>query len=204
MDIAKLKENAKRKLTGKYGDAIIFLIIYMAINAGVSALGKTIFGVTNFGETSVSFYSGILEMIVGALFIFGYNSYFLKLSRDEKVDYKELFSKTNMFVPGLIITFVVGILTALGLVLLIVPGIIVGIMYSQAYFVALDNKELSPIDAMKRSRELMAGHKMDYFVLILSFLGWLILSVFTLGILLFYVIPYMNTTLALFYNSIKK
>ena len=49
----------------------------------------------------------------------------------------------------------------------------------------------------------MKGHKWEYFVLGLSFLGWMILGVFTLGILYFWLIPYMQVTCANFYESIK-
>lgn len=50
----------------------------------------------------------------------------------------------------------------------------------------------------------MNGHKMDYFILELSFIGWSILSVFTFGILMIWLVPYMQVTYANFYNEIKK
>ena len=51
---------------------------------------------------------------------------------------------------------------------------------------------------------MMQGHKMDLFVLSLSFIGWMILGVFTFGILYIWLVPYMSVTLANFYNDIKK
>ena len=39
----------------------------------------------------------------------------------------------------------------------------------------------------------MNGHKMDFFVLQLSFIGWHILAVFTLGLLEIWIVPYQKT-----------
>ena len=50
----------------------------------------------------------------------------------------------------------------------------------------------------------MKGYKMDYFVLILSFLGWALLMLFTLGIGYFWLIPYMQVTMCNFYNNLKE
>ena len=50
---------------------------------------------------------------------------------------------------------------------------------------------------------MMKGHKWDYFCLMLSFIGWFILSIFTLGILLLWLVPYMTVTIASFYDSIR-
>ena len=48
------------------------------------------------------------------------------------------------------------------------------------------------------------GHKMDIFLLQLSFIGWFILSGFTFGILaLVYVVPYFNAAMALTYEQLK-
>lgn len=55
-----------------------------------------------------------------------------------------------------------------------------------------------------RSRQLMYGHKMDYFLLVLSFLGWDLLGVLTLGIGFLWIAPYQNATYAAFYNDLVK
>ena len=49
----------------------------------------------------------------------------------------------------------------------------------------------------------MKGHKFDLFCLMLSFLGWVILSMFTLGIGYLWLAPYMYTTMAAFYEDVK-
>ena len=58
--------------------------------------------------------------------------------------------------------------------------------------------------AQKKSMELMEGHKMELFVLNLSFFPWYLLVLLTFGLASIYVAPYTRTTLALFYKSISK
>ena len=71
------------------------------------------------------------------------------------------------------------------------------------WFILADNPEMKANEAITRSRVMMDGHKSELFVLYLSFIGWLILCVLTLGILIIYVGPYMEASLAAFYNEIK-
>ena len=73
-----------------------------------------------------------------------------------------------------------------------------------AYYIKLDNPELNEFEVIRRSKEMMNGHKMDYLILCLSFIGWEILGVFTFGILYVWLIPYMNVTIANFYNQLKQ
>ena len=54
-----------------------------------------------------------------------------------------------------------------------------------------------------RSQELMKGNKWRYFLLALSFLGWILLGILSLGIGFFWIIPYIETTTAAFYYDIK-
>lgn len=49
----------------------------------------------------------------------------------------------------------------------------------------------------------MDGYKMKLFLLDLSFIGWMILSILTLGIGLLFLQPYMNTARAAFYEDLK-
>ena len=82
-------------------------------------------------------------------------------------------------------------------------GIILSFMYSQAYYIMAENPEMSIIDCLKESSRIMKGHKMDLFVLELSFLGWVILMGITFGIAGLYVLPYYSATLTNFYLEIK-
>lgn len=84
--------------------------------------------------------------------------------------------------------------------LLVVPGIIAAYRYSQALYIMLDNPELSVLDCIRKSKELMNGHKWERFVLDLSFLGWAILSIIPL--VQIWTKPYMETTKLLYYQRL--
>jgi len=204
MDRATLKAKAKESLKGKYGDAIAMIIIYGAINYICGFVLGLICGLLNMADPTVDLLSSILSLVLSGLFMFGYNSYFLKLSRNEEVTYKELFNKKDLLVPYIVITLLTGLFTFLWSLLFIIPGIIAAISYSFVYFVKLDNPELSAMDVLRKSKEMLNGHKMDYFVLSFSFLGWEILGIFTLGILYLWLTPYMSVTFANFYNKLKE
>lgn len=199
MNRALLKENAKKSLQGKYGDAIALLGIMFAFSF---ALGLVIVFL-GLEEDLASTLSDLCSLLISCALGFGMTSYFLKISRNEPVTYNELFSKTNMFVSYLSISLLVGLFIFLWTLAFIIPGIIASLSYSMVFFVKLDNPDMGAMDVLRKSKQIMSGHKMDYFVLGLSFLGWVILGAFTLGILYLWLIPYMQVTYANFYNSIK-
>ncbi|WP_289294348.1 DUF975 family protein [Romboutsia ilealis] len=101
------------------------------------------------------------------------------------------------------VTLLVGVIVFIGSILFIIPGIILAFMYSQVYYIMAENPEMSIMNCLKESSRIMKGHKMDLFILELSFLGWGILMVITLGIAGLYVLPYYNATLTNFYLEIK-
>ena len=71
--------------------------------------------------------------------------------------------------------------------------------FTQVFFIMLDFPELSAKECLKRSRRLMKGHKWQYFLLMVSFLPWLMGGFLTCGIGLLYVYPYQKQTYAYFY-----
>ena len=87
--------------------------------------------------------------------------------------------------------------------LLIVPGIIKAFSYAMTYFILDDYPELTPNQAIDKSIEMMKGHKFDLFYLYLSFIGWFILAILTLGIGLLWLEPYLEMSVAAFYQDVK-
>lgn len=95
------------------------------------------------------------------------------------------------------------ILTFLWTLLFIIPGIVKAFSYSMTPFILDEYPELTPVDAIHRSRMMMKGHKFDLFWLYLSFIGWAILCLFTFGIGFFWLAPYVQTAEAAFYEEVK-
>ena len=121
----------------------------------------------------------------------------------------QIFTK-KYFLGTFLIYIFTGFFTLLWAFLLILPGIIKTISYSQAYFIYKDKKTLtengkvSSLDCITESRKMMNGHKWEYFVLQLSFIGWGILSILSLGIGFLWLNPYVNVTYAAFYKNLTE
>ena len=84
--------------------------------------------------------------------------------------------------------------------LLFIPGIIKSYSYRLVPYIIKDNPELSATEAITRSRQLMDGHKLDAFLLDLSFIGWYILGFITANLVnIFWTMPYHYNANAEFY-----
>lgn len=89
------------------------------------------------------------------------------------------------------------------MILLIIPGIIAAYAYSQTWYILIDKKDISALDAIEESKKIMMGHKWRLFLLSLSFIGWLLLTILTLFVGYLWLNPYMGVAFAKFYDSIK-
>ena len=114
-----------------------------------------------------------------------------------------------MIVPVIIILILIIVLahnaftTVIFSIAALVYVLIISLMYSQINLIILDNPELDIIDTMRRSRTLMSGYKWKLFLLGLSFIGWILLGILTLGIGYLWLFPYIDATQAAFYCDIK-
>jgi len=93
--------------------------------------------------------------------------------------------------------------------LLVIPGIIKGYAYSQSYFIYYDvvtetGEKPKILDTITASRKLMDGYKGKLFWLDLSFIGWHILAIATVGIGYLWLNPYITATKAAFYEQLPK
>ena len=129
---------------------------------------------------------------------------FLDFIRGNGIVNERMFDGYKDFVRVFVTYLLFGIAVGIGSLLLIVPGIIVALMFSQFSYILKDNKEIGSVDTLKLSAQMMNGHKMDLFLLSLSFIGWVILALMTLGIGLLFLEPYMQTTFAHFYEDLKE
>ena len=193
------KNRALASLEGKWGTAAIASLIYFVIMEGVSYTVSA-----PMGDNLVMSYStqGIWQLLCLPLG-WGFSIYFLNLIRSLDISYSRLFDGYKDFVRIFLAEFLVSIVVAIGCILLIVPGIILAMMFAQTEFILKDDKEISAIDAMKKSAKMMEGHKSELFWLTLSFIGWFILCLFTLGIGFLFLSPYFGTAMAHFYEDLK-
>ena len=100
-------------------------------------------------------------------------------------------------------SLLVSIFTALWSLLLVIPGIIKAYSYALTPYILVDDPELSVRDAIRKSQRLMEGQKFNLFYLQLSFIGWFFLACVTCGIGFLWLIPYYQSTVAVFYNNLR-
>ncbi len=102
--------------------------------------------------------------------------------------------------------FMQGLFTFLWSLLLIIPGIIKSLSYAMTPYILADHSDEYVIgdEAIDISMEMMKGHKTDLFLITLGYIGWCILSIFTLGIALFWIVPYYHAVYAQFYLALKE
>lgn len=195
MTRAELKKQAKELLKGNrsYGAILTLLIAAVFIVMGII-------------DPKASF---ITTAVVG-LVVIGPSYAFLQIVDDNKEEniFNALFlGFTNGRFISVFLTYILNwVFITLWTILLIVPGIIKTLSYSQAFYIAKDivdsGYEVKGTQAINASKELMKGHKMEYFVLQLSFLGWILLGFVTLGIGFLWIAPYIQMTNALFYRKL--
>lgn len=213
MKISEIKKQSLEALKGKWGLAILVSFLFFLINMVV----PTIIDIPLSGGFDAwlnadesTFGANIFNIIISFILIplsISFYWFFLSLSRLETPEVSQLFAiyadwKTSLKLIGA--SIVVSIFVTLWSLLLIIPGIIKSLSYSQTFFLLRDHPEFSITEAITESRKIMKGYKWKYFLLNLSFIGWGILSLFTLGIGLLWLVPYVTTSLASFYNKLTE
>lgn len=88
------------------------------------------------------------------------------------------------------------------IILLSIPGVVATYRYLLTSYIMAEDPEIRAKDALRKSVELMRGYKWKAFCLRLSFFGWILLIVFTLGIAGLWVQPYMMAAEASFYREV--
>ena len=186
---AELKEMAKQQIKGNIGMLFVISLIIGAISGAAGAIPPLALAVS---------------IIVTPAFSISIIRVYQELARNgKKPEAKDAFAGFDDFWTGFKALFLVGLFTFLWSLLFIIPGIIKSFSYSQTMMIVAENKGIGAREAINRSKAMMDGRKMDYFVLGLSFIGWGLLCCITLGIAYIWVGPYMQATMVNFYNDIK-
>lgn len=155
---------------------------------------------------SVSSFTLVGPLILGGPLIVGLYGFLLAMVRnkDNTPEFGTVFSGfTKGFADNLLTYLLMMVFTALWSLLFVIPGIVKYISYSMAPFIRNDHPEYTATQAIDESRRMMDGHKMEYFLLQLSFIGWMIVGSLCCGIGTLWVSAYMYTANAHFYNQLK-
>ena len=185
---------SRESLKGKWGLAIGTFFIYTLLTAATGAWRPQ--------GSVVTLGSGITLIIAGPLAL-GAAIFSLSISRGKEAMLGQLFQGFNNFGTALIAYLLILLYVILWAILLIIPGIIAALGYAMAFYILADNPLLKPQDALRKSKVMMNGYKLKLFYLILRFLLLGILCILTLGIGFLWLIPYIHTTMAKFYDDIN-
>ncbi|MDE6276010.1 MAG: DUF975 family protein [Clostridia bacterium] len=187
------RQSAWQSLKGKWGVCVLAFLIFDLISGACAG------SYANDGTAIVFSIAGLIVM--GPLTI-GLSAIGLNAARDKEVEMGMLFNGFKDFGRSWVLYFTNNLFIILWTMLFVIPGIIKTFAYSMSYYILIDNPTMSASQARKKSIEMMKGNKWRLFCLEFSFIGWLLLSLLTLGILLFWVMPYMEVARAKFYLSL--
>lgn len=152
-------------------------------------------------EWGAALFSVLIEVMLQIVGV-GYISYTLNISRHYPAGVADLADGFSVTFKVFAIALLQGLFIALWSLLLIVPGIIAMYRYRMAFYILLDDPDKGALQCIRESKALMQGHKKELFVLDLSFIGWSFLITISAGILGIWILPYINTTYAMYYNMI--
>ncbi len=208
-----LKEKAKVAFKANYSASVVAALVLVAVTTAI--VGSNVNVDINNADADVSAAvagtGAVLALVFSLLNVFVFNPLkvggylFFKKNNQEKADLNELiYAFKNNYANSLVTILLTDVFTFLWTLLFIVPGIVKSYSYAMVPFLIADHPDLQPMEVIKKSQQMMDGYKWQAFVLDLSFLGWQILSILTLGILgIFYVNPYYYQTKAGLYEFLK-
>jgi uncharacterized membrane protein len=200
------KNEALAALKGKWAPAVLCAVVYFLIAGGVSLSTEV---VDESSATGVLMTAGFAAMILSLLVAYplgvGYYNVHkdLLLGGDDKMTantFRIGFTRWAHNVWGM---FLMTVFILLWSILLFIPGIIKAFAYALTPYILVERPELSANEAIDLSKAMMKGHKFDLFWLGLSFIGWGVLTILTAGIGIFWLMPYMYTAYAAFYQDVK-
>lgn len=168
-----------------------------------------------FGYPSI-FESGIFQFLAGFAIVYailllcvkgvtelGYVRFNLNLLRGENPQFTDLFGYYSKLGKGILLVIIRGVFVFLWSLLFVIPGIVAVYRYAMMPYILAENPDMSVMDAMRKSKEMMYGNKWRLFCLHFSFIGWTLLAALTCGIGMLWIAPYMSAAEAAFYEALK-
>ena len=200
MDTAELKGRAKEQLRGNWAVAIgtVFVSnIILQVEMGYKVASKL-------GMDGLSYSLDLITLLLGGVISVGLCRFLLDMATKRREPrFNTLFSRFNIYLKTLGLNILITLAVLAGTLLFIIPGIIVSLMFSQAFYILSEDPSKSITQCINESVKLMNGHKWDLFYLNLTFIGWWLVSILTLGIAALWVAPYQKLTEANFYLDLN-
>ena len=195
---SSIRSAARVALKGHWAEAAMLTFVYLLVSWAFSSIAVA-------GLDSVCTGLGTLASFLLMPLAWGFSMAFLLNRRgvEDSFGIGKMFAGYKDFSRIFTTMFLQVIYILLWTLLLVIPGIIKSLSYSMTSFILLDNPEMKNNEAIELSMKMMDGHKMDLFWLQLTFIGWGILCFLTFGIGNFWLAPYMQASMAEFYEEVK-
>ena len=177
---------------------LLVIEFIFGIASGVIVTGTDSYEINNQNSLSLLLESALsilmLPMTIGMVF------YLINLVHGKKFDIEQIFSKYSDIIRIFLVNVLKSIIVTLYTLLLIIPGIIKSIEYALTDYILADDdfNDLKTKEVLDLSKELMNGHKMEYFMLYLYYTLMIFLGILTFGILWIWTIPEMTIANAKF------
>jgi uncharacterized membrane protein len=184
----ELMAQARACLAGKWGLSVAVVLVVNLISGGLGFIPCA---------------GPIINLVIAGPLQLGVVLFFLGIARQADVEFGLAFNGFKHFGTAFLAMILVTIFTLLWMLLLIIPGIIASFRYALTFFVLADNPEMSAMEAINQSKELMKGNKWKLFCLGCRFIGWILLGMLTCGIGLLWVLPYLQTSMSRFYDDVR-
>jgi uncharacterized membrane protein len=207
----EIKKAAREQLgnaifSDKWLMMLLILFVYSLINSLCAGANYGYYGGVTFMDGILSLTGAVIWVIVGGPLLYSIARITTKAARTgDKVDFKDLTIGFNESMSDAIfLNFMRALFTALWTLLFIIPGFIKMYSYSMAMYIQQDQDNKDWNFCIKKSMEMMKGHKWELFVLDLSFIGWYLVGLLCLGIGVLWVNPYHQMARANFYLELVK
>jgi|TARA_B110000503_G_scaffold125198_1_gene192527 uncharacterized membrane protein len=184
----ELMAEARESLSGNWGLAIGTFLVYGIIISSLQFIPVV---------------GSVLALFIAGPMLVGVSMFSLSLSRGENARLEQIFEGFKNYGTVLGAYLLMVLFIFLWVLLLIIPGIIAAIAYSQTFYILAEDDTIGSMDALKKSKEMMDGYKWKYFCLGLRFIGWALLCILTLGIGFLWLSPYIQISNAKFYEDLK-
>lgn len=207
---SEMKADAKKQLGGNWGAFIGALLVLVLVSGVVSVVfypdpqDVLAWEAEYYISLSVlALLGSVIQLLVFSPLNLGWYGMTLDATYNRQIAFASLFNGFKRIWDAVLLAFFYGLFIFLWSLLLIIPGIIKTYSYAMSYYILADNPQMKPLEAITKSRQMMDGHKVELFVLQLSFIPWMLLVGVTFGLASLYVAPYVNVTMANFYRRLK-
>ena len=202
MNNSEIRNVTKEILKGKYKNVMLPFLLATLLLSLTQQQELYSSAYESYGLNYVFTFGSLALFIQGPISI-GLATYSLSIANEKEYSYTQIISAFKHFFKALILVLLFTVSFAIGILLLIVPGIFIALMFSQIFYITAENPQIGVMDAFKKSASLMKNKKLQYLGLILRYSLFFILGVFTLGIWWLWLIPQAYVSFAIFYKELK-